>query len=129
MAKNSGLIRLNRDGDASKGMSPWTTMPLVGDILEGTPEERFHRVFETEIQSPTVVRAGVWEATKYAETLTDYPYNEIVFLLEGAISIIDENGIEERFEPGDCFFLQKGFNGIWKQHDTIKIFHMTVDPQ
>lgn len=129
MANNSGLIRLSRDGEAAEGMSPWSAMPLVGTILEGVPEERFHRVFEAEIQSPTVVRAGVWEATKYAETLTDYPYNEIVFLLEGSISIIDRNGIEECFEPGDCFFLQKGFNGVWKQHDTIKIFHMTVDPQ
>ncbi len=58
-----------------------------------------------------------------------YPYNEIVFLLEGTISIIDNNGVEELFEPGDCFFLKKGFCGIWKQHETIKSFHMTVDPK
>lgn len=33
---------------------------------------------------------------------------EIVFL-EGSISIVDEEGHEERFDPGDCFFLEKGF--------------------
>jgi uncharacterized cupin superfamily protein len=110
-------------------MSPWSAMPLVGDILEGAPRERFHRVFDSKINTPSRVRAGIWEATSYAEKLTDYPYNEIVFLIEGSISIFDDSGHEERFCPGDCFFLQKGFNGVWKQHETIRIFHMTVDPE
>ena len=90
-------------------MSPWTAMPLVGDALEGAPEERFHRVFDAKINTPSQVRAGIWEATQ-------------------SMSIFDELGHEERFDPGDSFFLEKGFNGIWKQHGTIKIFHMTVDP-
>jgi len=122
------VIRLGRDQNGGQEMSPWAAMPLVGDILEGAPEERFHRVFDTRINMPCQVRAGIWEATRYAEKLTDYPYNEIVFLIEGAMSVIDELGHEERFDPGDSFFLKKGFNGIWKQHGTIKIIHMTVDP-
>jgi len=122
------VIRLDRDQSGGQEMSPWSAMPLVGDILEGAPRERFHRVFDGNINTPSRVRAGIWEATSYAEKLTDYPYHEIVFLIEGSISIIDEPGHEERFYPGDCFFLQKGFNGVWKQHGTIRIFHMTVDP-
>ena len=121
-----GVTRLSASADT---LSDWTAMPLVGDILDGEPQERFNRVFNTTIESPTVVRAGVWEATRYAEKLTDYPYNEIVFLIEGTMSIIDCDGVEERFSSGDSFFLEKGFNGIWKQHETIKIFHMTVDPK
>lgn len=129
MTGDTGLIRLGRDGGGDQSMSQWTDMPLVGDIIDGAPQERFHRVFDAIIQSPTEVRAGVWQATRYSEKLANYPYNEIVFLLEGTISIIDNNGVEEFFEPGDCFFLQKGFCGLWKQHETIKIFHMTVDPK
>jgi len=125
----TGVIRLRASGDAENGMSPWTSMPLVGDILDGEPKERFHRVFDATIQSPAEVRAGVWEATSYSENLTDYPYSEIVFVLEGSMSIIGSDGVEERFDPGDCFFLEKGFTGTWKQHETIKIFHMTVDPK
>ena len=126
--KTSRVLRLLPQGHAKNGMSEWADMPLVGRILEGNPEERFHKVFDEIIQSPTEVRAGVWEATAYSEKLIDYPYNEIVFILEGSISIIDEDEYEELFRPGDCFFITKGFNGIWKQHETIKIFHMTVDP-
>ncbi len=124
--KALGITRLSSNADT---LSPWTPMPLVGAILEGKPEERFNRVFEATIEGPVVARAGVWEATRYAEKLTDYPYNEIVFVVEGSISIIDANGVEEHFYSGDSFFLEKGFNGIWKQHETIKIFHMTVDPK
>jgi len=123
------VIRLGRAENDDQAMSPWSSMPLVGAIEEGAPRERFHRVLDSRIDTPSRVRAGIWEATRYAEKLIDYPYHEIVFLVEGSISIIDESGHEERFYPGDCFFLQKGFNGIWKQHETIRIFHMTVDPE
>jgi uncharacterized cupin superfamily protein len=123
------VIRLSRDESGGQEMSSWSAMPLVGDIIDGTPRERFHRVFDRKINTPSQVRAGIWEATRYAEKLTDYPYHEIVFLISGSISIIDEQGHEERFEPGESFFLEKGFNGTWKQHGTLKIFHMTVDPE
>ena len=129
MSKDKGIIRLLPSGDPDTGLSPWTPMPLVGDIVKGEPNERYSRVFDTVIEAPTEVRAGVWEATEYSENLMDYPYNEIVFLLEGSISIVDSDGVEERFEPGDCFFLKKGFSGTWDQHERIKIFHMTVDPK
>lgn len=103
-------------------------MPLVGEVVgDAVPKERFFRAFEETIGSPCEVRAGIWEATAYAENVTDYPYNEIVFVVSGSMSIVDEDGNEERFEPGDCFFLQRGFNGEWRQHETIKIIHMTVD--
>jgi len=125
MAKR-GITRLSTNNEA---LSPWEAVPLVGDIIDGTPEERFNHVFNTTIEGPAVVRAGVWESTQYSEKLTDYPYNEIVFLVEGSMSIIDSEGVEERFSSGECFFLEKGFNGTWKQHETIKIFHMTVDPK
>lgn len=126
--RKPAVIRLNSNGHPQTGMSPWMTVPLVGEIVEGKPQERFFRVFEKTVNAHSDVRAGVWEATTYAENLVNYPYHEIVFLLEGSISIIDEDGNEELFNPGDCFFLEQGFNGQWKQHDTIKIFHMTVAP-
>ncbi|MCP4334130.1 MAG: DUF861 domain-containing protein [Gammaproteobacteria bacterium] len=49
-------------------------------------------------------------------------------MVEGSISIVDENGNDERFEAGDCFFLQRGFNGYWNQLQALKTFHMTVAP-
>ena len=126
MKKSAQVIRLNQYSNLDPERSPWQSMPLVGELTDGQPMERFHRVFESTTSSACQMRVGIWEATCYAEKLVDYPYNEIVFLLEGSISIIDDRGHSEVFNPGDCFFLEKGFNGQWKQHETIKIIHMTV---
>ncbi|MGI9318250.1 MAG: cupin domain-containing protein [bacterium] len=120
---NPGVFRL----DAELSMSPWEPMPLVGELTgDSQPLERFHRVYEAATYTPCEVRAGVWEAEAYSEKVDNYPYNEIIFVIEGSISIVDENGTDSLFKAGDCFFLQRGFNGYWNQHETLKIFHMTV---
>jgi uncharacterized cupin superfamily protein len=124
MSNSIEVIRL----DPEMSMSTWVTMPLVGDLAEGKPPmERFNRVFETSIGNPCKVRAGIWQAEAYCEQVQDYPYDEIVFVVDGSISMIDDDGIEQRFNAGDCFFIPRGFCGLWKQHQTLKIFHMTVD--
>ena len=126
MKQKAAVIRL----DTNLDMSSWEPMTLVGKLADGQlPMERFHRVHETLLSAPCKLRAGLWEARAYSERLEDYPYDEIVFVVEGSISIVDEDGNDERFEAGDCFFLQRGFNGYWNQLQTLKIFHMTVAPQ
>jgi uncharacterized cupin superfamily protein len=126
MKQKAAVIRI----DTNLDMSSWEPMTLVGELADGQlPMERFHRVQETLLSAPCKVRAGLWEAQAYSERLEDYPYDEIVFVVEGSISIVDEDGNDERFEAGDCFFLQRGFNGYWNQLQTLKIFHMTVAPQ
>jgi uncharacterized cupin superfamily protein len=118
------VIRL----DTKLSMSQWEPMPLVGELTGNIqPMERFHRVYENATSTPCMVRAGVWEAKAYSERVDDYPYDEIVYVVEGSISIVDENGNDEIFKAGDCFFLQRGFSGQWTQHETLKIFHMTVE--
>jgi uncharacterized cupin superfamily protein len=128
--QGKGITRLSIKGHPQHGLSAWSDMPLVGAVVsDAVPRERYYRVFDALIDSPARLRAGVWEATAYAERVTDYPYNEIVFVVSGSISIIDDEGHEERFGPGDGFFLEKGFNGEWRQHEMLTIFHMTVDPK
>lgn len=127
---NKGITRLIRNGEIVQHMSDWEEMPLVGDLVGNTaPRERFFRAFDSIIPNPTEVRAGIWEATEYCEKVEDYPYNELVFVIEGSISMLDEVGSEDRFEAGDCFFIARGFCGEWRQHGSVKIIHMTVDPK
>ncbi len=130
MTNNSGLIRLSKNGRMVHELSEWSDMPLVGNLVGDTaPRERFYRAFNTIIPQPTEVRAGIREATEYSEKIVDYPFNEIVFVIEGSLSMLDESGVEDRFEAGDCFFIEKGFNGEWRQNSSVKIIHMTIDPK
>lgn len=126
MTRKPGVTRL----DSSLPLSRWQALAPTGEMAQGTqPRERFHRVLETRLESACTLRAGVWEAEAYAERVQDYPYDEIVFVVTGSVSIVDEGGKEEHFGAGDCFFLQRGFNGYWRQHETLRIIHMTVDPE
>jgi uncharacterized cupin superfamily protein len=120
-----GVTRL----DAGIALSAWQAMPLVGEAESpDQPMERFRRVLQSSISGGCELRAGVWEARAYSERLRDYPYDEIVFVVAGSVIIADETGREERFGAGDCFVLQRGFNGYWRQPETLKIFHMTAAP-
>ena len=127
---NKGITSLIHNGEIVQDMSDWKDMPLVGDLVGNTaPRERFFRAFDSIIPNPTEVRAGIWEASEYSEKVEDYPYNELVIVIEGSISMLDEAGSEDRFEAGDCFFIEQGFCGEWRQHGNVKIIHMTVDPK
>jgi len=120
-----GVIRL----EADMALSAWQAMPLVGEAAPGAqPLERFRRVLQTTVRGECELRAGVWQAEAYSERLRDYPYDEIVFVVDGSVSIVDDAGNEERFVAGDCFVLRRGFNGAWRQQERLKIFHMTAAP-
>ncbi len=73
------------------------------------------------------MRVGIWEATAYSEKIDKYAADEIMFVLEGSVTIIGEDGDENTFGPGDCCFMPRGFSGVWKQSETMEKLHMTVD--
>ena len=112
------------------GKWPFKELRPVGEASGNeVPKERYARAFETLVTGQATTRAGVWECTACAETVVDETYDEIVVLISGSRSFLVDANQGERFEPGDCFLLGKGFCGEWRQHETVKIFHMTGDPQ
>ena len=62
----------------------------------------------------------------YTDKMTPYHCDEIMFLAAGSVTITEEDGREETFVAGDCFFMPKGWSGYWKQSDDLKKFQMTV---
>ena len=123
MSDETRVIRLNPGGDPETGMTPGK---FAGDVTDGVPEERVHRFFVTKRESMSEMRVGVYEGSAYTEKVVDYPCDELSFVLEGSVTIIDEDGHDEVFNKGDCLFLPQGFNGFWKQSDNFKKYHMTV---
>jgi len=99
---------------------------FAGDVIGSRPVERAHRFFMADRDNITHLRAGVYEGSGYTEKVSDYPCDEIMFVLEGSATVTDEHGNEEIFEKGDCFFMPQGFSGHWKQSDNFRKFHMTA---
>ena len=123
MSGQTAVIRLDPSGDPKTGMTPGK---FAGDVIEGNPVERVHRFFVTKRDTMSEMRVGVYEGSAYAEKVVDYPCDEMSFVLEGSVTVTNEDGRQEVFEKGDCLFLPQGFNGIWKQSNNFKKFHMTL---
>ena len=93
-------------------------------VVEGEADERGH-IFFSNAQGN--VNVGIWECSSCTERVRDYPFDQCCFVLEGALTIIDESGHEESFGPGDAFVIPKGFNGDWKMTERYKNYFITVE--
>ncbi|MER8748007.1 cupin domain-containing protein [Mesorhizobium sp. M1050] len=123
MSEPIRVIRLTPDGDPVTGMTPWEPISH-NNVIAGEPKERRHRFYVGERVQPGQVYVGIWEATQYTEELKNYPDDEFMYVIEGSVTIIEEDGRKNTFVKGDSFFMPSGFNGIWEQKETMKKYFM-----
>ena len=123
MTNSTKVVRLLPGGDPENGL---THGRYAGDVFEGDPIEAAHRFFNEPRDNIKSVRAGVYEGSGYAERVVNYPCDEMAMILEGEVEIVDEDGTSHVFKPGECYFMPIGFNGIWRQSDGFRKFHMTA---
>lgn len=95
-------------------------------VIDGKADERGHLFFTNATGK---VNAGVWECAPCTERIRNYPFDQCCFVLEGLLTIIDENGHAETFSPGDAFIIPRGFNGDWCMTERYKNFFVTVEPE
>lgn len=66
--------------------------------------------------------AGVWESDPGIWTI-DTQEDEFIHLMEGGIRLVDEEGAEVTYGPGDSFLVPFGFKGTWESIGHVrKIF-------
>lgn len=108
------------------GLEPWPPMadlPFI-KVLEGDPQHagRFDLGgFGIRTQ------AGVWECTTGKFEYT-YPGDEIATLLEGHISLVDEDGKTHEYRAGDTFYMRKGEVATWTVIEKIRKIFFIHDP-
>ncbi|MEE4350160.1 MAG: cupin domain-containing protein [Pacificimonas sp.] len=56
----------------------------------------------------------------FSATIRDWPVDEVMVMLEGEVTVTDEDGTSTRFGPGDSFLMRQGFNGTWEQDGPIR---------
>ncbi len=54
---------------------------------------------------------GVWESKPGETTYTDLEYDELMYVLDGAIVMTDEQGNSETYAAGEGVVLPKGYTG------------------
>lgn len=56
---------------------------------------------------------GTWDSTPYARRPMFYRHYELMYLLEGSVSFVDETGRSATFSKGDIFLVEQGANCSW----------------
>ena len=79
--------------DAKVKLAP-STPPAPEMLLSPVPSQHAHEYFADATGQFTV---GVWQTTGYTRKLIDFPRHELMHLLEGSVSMIDDNGREQTF--------------------------------
>ncbi|MCC6918974.1 MAG: DUF861 domain-containing protein [Alphaproteobacteria bacterium] len=73
------------------------------------------------------LKAGIAGYASSALRLDGYPHDEYCFLLEGELTVIDEEGSREVYRPGDAFLLPRGFRGTWHMPNGLKKYYVIFD--
>jgi uncharacterized cupin superfamily protein len=105
------FVRVESDGPAGKG-------------LVGEGRTKYHTYYETPDEKQSV---GVWETKPHQGELHETKYAELMVFLKGNVSLVDEQGREEKFQAGDVALVPKGIQYQWKG-ETVRKFWVIFDP-
>jgi uncharacterized cupin superfamily protein len=100
-----------------------TTEPF--EIRGAAPLQRDNGCFTNDAGNLFV---GMWDSEAFESVMKPFPCYEFVQMLEGEVTITEEDGTAHRFAPGDAFFVPKGTVCSWKTSGTVRKLYSILDP-
>ncbi len=92
--------------------------PPLAELLVGpTPSCRNHTDY---LSSDGVFICGTWDSTPYHRTTMRYRHHELMHLLQGGVTFVDESGASATFSTGDIFLLEHGAQCSWDSKVDVK---------
>ena len=115
----SGIFTVNAP---TAELDPWPLPPEV--ITEGDPQAHGRFLWQSDDKR---LGNGVWTCTPGSFNW-DYTWDETIGLVEGEITIADQDGDSRTYGPGDMIFVPVGTKARWTVHKTVrKFFHLRSD--
>jgi uncharacterized cupin superfamily protein len=71
---------------------------------------------------------GTWDSTPYHRRAMTYGHFELMHLLEGAVTFVDETGREATFGEGDVFLVEQGAHCSWESRVHAKKVYAIYRP-
>ncbi|MCY4514636.1 MAG: cupin domain-containing protein [Candidatus Tectomicrobia bacterium] len=101
-----------------------TTSNLIPTACFTTEEndETTQRFYDAEDGS---VAVGVWECPPCKVDIENYPVNEMMTIISGALIMTNAEGVEETFGPGEVVFVPKGSKITWHIIKRLRKYYMT----
>ena len=120
---STGILRFEPKGPAAGGLTRWPDF-AASDVESGTPVQHGHEYLNDAKRGLT---AGVWDCTAFTTPLMSYPVNEFMILLEGEVTIAEENGRRTTVRAGESFILPKGLRCRWQQSGYVRKYFVIFD--
>ena len=117
---NKRIIRLSANPDGfGRVADPLDEQAFLSEV----PTQHTHYFWEDD---DTGLYVGVWDTTSMIETAGPYPCDEFMWLLEGSLSLHDENDELHHFKAGDAFFLEQGTVCRWSTAEHVSTAYAIV---
>jgi len=111
-------FRLLQHGDPNDWLRPCALTP-VDKFTTDDSNELDYIFFQNQDRS---VIAGVWQSPPMEWRFdSGHPVHEMISVIFGSVTMIDDDGEEETFGPGDVFFIAKGKRCSWRNVETVRI--------
>lgn len=92
--------------------------PPLAELLVGpTPSCRNHTDY---LSSDGVFICGTWDSTPYHRIAMRYRHHELMHLLDGSVTFVDEAGVSGTFATGDIFLVEHGAECSWESREQVK---------
>lgn len=92
----------------------------------GGGKQRDNLVFTNRTGNMTV---GMWETSAFESAMQPFSIHEVAQIISGEITILEEDGTEHVFGPGDVAFVPRGTVCSWRSKGTARKFYAIVDPK
>lgn len=90
--------------------------PLAELLITPTP----HCRNQTDYRSPDgKFTCGTWDSTPYHRVAMLYPHYELMHLLDGSVTFVDETGRTATFARGDIFLVEQGARCSWESREQV----------
>ena len=99
-----------------------TRMTPEAESIGGGSQRDAH-VFTNDKKNMTV---GMWESTPFHSAMQPFSVHEFAQILEGEVTITEDNGAGHQFTAGDVLFVPKGTVCSWRAEGHLKKYYATV---
>jgi uncharacterized cupin superfamily protein len=111
-------------GAAPAPVRPDLSAPLApsggpSEALLVTPAPRCAKLLCFE-DSTERFEMGLWSSTPYARRPSTFGHDELMVLLEGAVTITDPEGVATTFTAGEAFLIPRGMPCAWENTAPVK---------
>ncbi|MGO1117289.1 cupin domain-containing protein [Rhodovibrionaceae bacterium A322] len=116
------ITRMEPNGPDEAGLETWPEMDAA-DLDSPVPVQHGHLYYHDEAVG---LEIGVWDCTPFTSKMGPYSVDEFMYLLEGSVTIEQEDGTSTTVSAGQSFYIPKGLVCRWVQTEYVRKYFVIL---